>query len=108
MPFTEENYENSVIELFKDLGYTHVYGPDIERDYNSPLYESELVTALYRINPKLPEDAIQDALFKLHNFENAELAQRNRSTVLRERGRTVNNSIPYRLPKQSEKLVHSC
>ena len=77
MPFTEENYENSVIELFKDLGYTHVYGPDIERDYNSPLYESELVTALYRINPKLPEDAIQDALFKLHNFENAELAQKN-------------------------------
>lgn len=77
MPFTEENYENSVIELFKDMGYTHVYGPDVERDYNSPLYESELVTALYRINPKLPEDAIQDALFKLHNFENAELAQKN-------------------------------
>lgn len=77
MPFTEENYENSVIELFKDLGYTHVYGPDVERDYNSPLYESELVTALYRINPKLPEDAIQDALFKLHNFENGELAQKN-------------------------------
>ncbi len=77
MPFTEENYENSVIELFKDLGYTHVYGPDVERDYSSPLYESELVTALYRINPKLPEDAIQDALFKLHNFENGELAQKN-------------------------------
>ena len=77
MPFTEENYENSVIELFKDMGYTHVYGPDVERDYSSPLYESELLTALYRINPKLPEDAIQDALFKLHNFENGELAQKN-------------------------------
>lgn len=77
MSFTEENYENSVIELFKDMDYTHVYGPDVERDYNSPLYESELVTALYRINPKLPEDAIQDALFKLHNFENGELAQKN-------------------------------
>lgn len=77
MPFTEENYENSVIELFKGLGYTHVYGPDVERDYNSPLFESELKAALYRINPNLPEDAIQDALFKLHNFENAELAQKN-------------------------------
>ena len=59
------------------MGYTHVYGPDVERDYSSPLYESELLTALYRINPKLPEDAIQDALFKLHNFENGELAQKN-------------------------------
>lgn len=77
MPFTEENYENSVIELFKGLGYTHLYGPDVERDYNSPLFENELKAALYRINPKLPEDAIQDALFKLHNFENAELVQKN-------------------------------
>lgn len=77
MPFTEENYENSVIQLFKDMGYTHVYGPDVERDYNSPLYESELIDALHRINPKLNQDAIQDALFKLHNFENAELAQKN-------------------------------
>ena len=28
--FTEANYENSVIELFRnDLGYEYVYGPDI-------------------------------------------------------------------------------
>lgn len=32
--FTEANYENSVIELFRnDLGYEYVYGPDIERDF---------------------------------------------------------------------------
>ena len=30
--FTEANYENSVIELFRnDLGYEYVYGPDISR-----------------------------------------------------------------------------
>ena len=34
--FTEEKYENSVIELFENMGYSHVYGPDIERDFNSP------------------------------------------------------------------------
>lgn len=77
MPFTEENYENSVIELFRGMGYTYLYGPEVERDYNNPLYEVELESALRRINPTLPEDAIQDALFKLHNFENGELTQKN-------------------------------
>ena len=77
MPFTEENYENSVIELFKDMGYTYLYGPDVERDYYKPLFESELESALRRINPTLCDAAIADALFKLHNFENAELTQKN-------------------------------
>ena len=75
--YTEEDYEKSVIELFENMGYTHVYGPEVERDYNSPLYEPELESALMRINPDMPEDAIQGALFKLKNFENAELAQKN-------------------------------
>ena len=67
--FTEANYENSVIELFRnDLVYEYVYGPDIERDFYNPLYEDVLIGALYRLNRDLPDDAIQDALFKLKNF----------------------------------------
>lgn len=77
MTFNENNYENSVIELFENMGYTHVYGPDVERDFYDPLYESELIDALYRINDKLPKEAVQDALFKLKNFENGELVQKN-------------------------------
>ena len=78
MPFTEANYENSVIELFEnDLGYEYAYGPDIERDFYSPLYEEVLLDSLYRLNRGLPDDAIQDALFKLKNFENGELVQKN-------------------------------
>ena len=35
--FTEADYENSVIELFKnDLGYRYAYGPDVERDFYAP------------------------------------------------------------------------
>lgn len=75
--FTEEKYENSVIELFENMGYSHVYGPDIERDFYSPLYEEVLESALYRLNKGLPSDAIQDAIFKLKNFENGELVQKN-------------------------------
>ncbi len=75
--YTEADYENSIIELFQNMGYRHLYGPDIERDFNSPIYETELIDALNRINPDMPSDAITDALFKLKNFENAELVQKN-------------------------------
>lgn len=77
MSYTEADYENSIIELFQDMGYSHIYGPDIERDFTSPLYEEELINALYRINPDMPEEAISDALYKLKNFENASLVQKN-------------------------------
>ena len=76
--FREEDYEKSLIELFQnDLEYEYVYGPDIERDFYSPLYEEVLIESLYRINHGATNDAIQDALFKLKNFENGELIQKN-------------------------------
>ena len=76
--FREEDYEKSLIELFQnDLEYDYVYGPDIERDFYSPFYEDVLIESLYRINHGAANDAIQDALFKLKNFENGELVQKN-------------------------------
>ncbi len=75
--YTEANYENSVVELFRYMGYSYLYGPDVERDFYNPLYEDELITSLHRLNRSLPEDAISDALFKLKNFENGELVQKN-------------------------------
>ena len=75
--YTEADYENSVIELFRNMGYNYLYGPDVDRDFYNPLYEDELVASLHRLNRSLPEDAISDALFKLKNFENGELVQKN-------------------------------
>lgn len=76
--FNESDYENSIIELFQNnLGYEYAYGPDIERDFYNPLYEEVLLDSLYRLNRGLPDDAIQDAIFKLKNFENGELVQKN-------------------------------
>ena len=74
--YTEADYENSIIELFRNMGYRYVYAPDLERDFSSPLYETELEEALRRINLDMPEDAISDALYKLKNFENADLVQK--------------------------------
>lgn len=90
--YTEADYENSVIELFRnDLGYEYAYGPDIERDFYSPLYEDVLVESLYRLNRGVSDDAIQDAVFKLKNFENGELVQKN--TVFMD---FLQNGIPVR------------
>ena len=76
--YGEDSYENALIELFTNtLGYEYIYGPDIERDFRSPLYDEVLEESLYRLNRGLPADAIQDALFKLKNFENGELVQKN-------------------------------
>ncbi len=75
--FIEADYENSLIELFQNMGYQHVYGPDVERDYKSPLYDDILLESIHRLNPTLPEAAIDDALYKLKNFENGTMVQKN-------------------------------
>lgn len=76
--YNETIYENSIIELFKnDLGYDYVYGPDIERDFYSPLYEEVLLDSIHRINCDLPDGVIQDAVSKLKNIENGDIVQKN-------------------------------
>ena len=76
--YAEANYEKSIIELFKyTLDYRHVYAPDVDRDFHSPIYEEELTASLRRLNPAMPEEALTDAFFKLKNFENASLVQKN-------------------------------
>lgn len=73
--YTEADYESKIIELFKNMGWRHVYGPDLDRDYKDPLSEEELEDVIRRINPDMPESAIHEALFKLKNFDNANLVE---------------------------------
>ena len=76
--YNEGSYENSIVDLFEnDLQYQHVYGPNIERDFYSPLYEDVLLESIERINDALSQSAIDEALYKLKNFENGELVQKN-------------------------------
>ena len=78
MSFTESNYENAVRKLFTDvLGYSYAYGPDIDRDYHVPLYEDLLFPALQRINPGLPMEALNEAVYMIKNFETGTLLQKN-------------------------------
>lgn len=98
MPYTEANYENAIIDLFQsNMGYDYVYGPDIDRNFSSPLYDDVLEESLRRLNPKAPYDAIQDALLKLRNFENGELVQKN--AVFMD---YLQNGVPVRYTEKGE------
>ena len=78
MPYTESNYEEAVLEIFRDtLGYNYIYAPNLTRDYSDPLYRDELIPALHRVNPQLPETALLEAVYKLRNFESGTIIQKN-------------------------------
>ncbi|HHT04490.1 MAG TPA: type I restriction endonuclease subunit R [Bacteroidales bacterium] len=78
MSFKENNFENAILEIFKDqLGYEYFYAPDVDREYHSPLHEDLLIGCLCDINTTLPQEAINEAVYKLKNFETGSLLQKN-------------------------------
>jgi len=78
MPYTESHFEEAVIELLcEHLGYNYLYGPDISRDYRDPLFEDVLKDSLAAVNSSLPAEAINDAVYKLKNFETGSTLQKN-------------------------------
>ena len=77
--FTEDTFEQAVIELFETMGYTHIYAPDLDReDYTRPLLDDRLEASLRRINGALPGQAIDEAVLKLNSLDSGSLLQKNR------------------------------
>ena len=50
--YNEAAYENALIEPFQNIGWEHIYGPDVERNRHPPLYDSVLEDSIRRLNPK--------------------------------------------------------
>ena len=51
--FTEDSYEQTLIDLFKRMGYQYECGYDVERDFREPWYVSDLQQSLRKLNPKM-------------------------------------------------------
>ncbi len=67
---TEDQLEKEALEWLSELGYTHLYGPDIAHDGSGPQRESyrqvvlteRLRAAIAKLNPQVPLAAREDAL----------------------------------------------
>lgn len=77
----EDWFEQVIVEhLVDNLGYDHLYGPDVRRssdDYRDVFLPDVLPDALARINKGLPSAAIDEAILKISNVEGGTLEQRN-------------------------------
>lgn len=83
---TESDIELMVIEQLEGLGYTYVYGPDIEskgsnplRSYKQVILESKVLEALQRLNPSLSEEKCVEALKQITNLSSPDLLTNNQS-----------------------------
>ena len=65
--YNENSYEQSIIELFQNLGYDYYFGPDVERDYKNPLFKLDLDN-LYSINRSLDNEAVEKAIEVIQDF----------------------------------------
>lgn len=95
--FTEAEYEDAIIELYQEMGYDYVHGPDVVRDYTDPLYHDVLTTSIARINSNLPAVAVEEALRKLQTIENGSVVRKN--TVFMD---YLQNGIPVRYFENGE------
>ena len=85
--FTESDIEEATLAWLANLGWAVAHGPDIapdaladERsDYGQMLLEQRLPDGLARLNPSLPEAALEDAFRQGMRPEGSTLESRNRA-----------------------------
>ena len=84
--FTESVVEQAALDWFRALGYDVVGGPDmppgphaLRESYADTIFSSVLRGALARLNPNLPNEALDDAFRKLARPEGPTLEARNRA-----------------------------
>ncbi len=85
--FTESEVEEVALDLLAALGYPIAHGPEIapgeaaaEREaYSQVVLEARLHQALARLNPELPQEALDDAFRRTTRPEGPTLETRNRA-----------------------------
>ena len=82
---TESKIEEFAIELLEKSGYQYIYGPEIAPDSETPARKSfddvllidRLKSAVGRINPKIPDNAREDAIKQVRRLNSPELIANN-------------------------------
>ncbi len=85
--FCESHLKEATLEWFEELGFEIVFAPDIapdgeypeREDYGDIILNDRLKEALKRINPKMPDDAIEDAFRQITIPQSPSLIMNNKS-----------------------------
>ncbi|WP_066718918.1 type I restriction endonuclease subunit R [Clostridium sp. Marseille-P299] len=77
MAFNENTLEQIVIEELQNLGYDYQYGPDLERDYHEVLITELFEEAMFRINPSITHDIVEQAFQMIKNLGLVKLEELN-------------------------------
>lgn len=77
MAFNENTLEQLVIEELHNLGYDYQYGPDLERDYHEVLITELFEEAMFRINPSITHDIVEQAFQTIKNLGLVKLEELN-------------------------------
>ena len=84
--FTEDSYEQVLIELFQQMGYEYEYGPQMERNYTESVDKELLRHNILWINnsrgldnmpSELREEIIEEVVRLVNNIQEGTLEQRN-------------------------------
>ncbi len=102
---TEEQLEQETLGWLSEIGYTHIYGPDIACDSNTPerndyqevLLIDRLRKAIHRLNPDIPLSAREDALLQIRDLNTPVLLSANRHLH-----NFLINGVPVEYQKEGE------
>ena len=85
--FCESHLEEATLEWFEELGYDIVFAPSISpegeyperEDYSDVILKDRLLEALSRINPTMPDSALDEAYRKISVPQSPSLIMNNKS-----------------------------
>lgn len=70
--YTEDSYEQAVLDLFRDMGYEVMHGPEVDaatgREFSDATIPGKLREAMLRINGGDKTDAIDEAIRKIREL----------------------------------------
>ena len=68
MPINENTLEQVIISELQEKGYDYLYGPDIDRDYHEVILKDYFDSAMFKINPKITTDIVEEAYKTIKNL----------------------------------------
>lgn len=68
MPINENTLEQAVIAELQEKGYEYLYGPDIDRDYHEVILRDCFESAMFKINPGITVDIVEEAYKSIRNL----------------------------------------